>query len=69
MARASARHILVDSEARCEELKKQIEAGTDFADVAKAHSTCHREKVAATWANSDEDKWSRSSTKSFSMAT
>ncbi len=40
MARASARHILVDSEARCEELKKQIEAGTDFADVAKAHSTC-----------------------------
>ncbi|MEZ6151253.1 MAG: peptidylprolyl isomerase [Pirellulaceae bacterium] len=40
MARASARHILVDSEARCEELKKQIESGTDFADVAKAHSTC-----------------------------
>ncbi|MEO8268073.1 MAG: peptidylprolyl isomerase [Aureliella sp.] len=40
MARASARHILVDSEARCEELKKQIEDGTDFADVAKAHSTC-----------------------------
>ena len=40
MARASARHILVESEARCEELKKQIEAGTDFADVAKAHSTC-----------------------------
>ncbi|MCA9158367.1 MAG: peptidylprolyl isomerase [Planctomycetales bacterium] len=40
MARASARHILVDSEARCEELKKKIEAGTDFADVAKAHSTC-----------------------------
>lgn len=40
MPRASARHILVESEARCEELKKQIEAGTDFADVAKAHSTC-----------------------------
>lgn len=40
MARATARHILVDSEARCEELKQQIEAGTDFADVAKAHSTC-----------------------------
>ncbi len=40
MARASARHILVDSEARCEELKQQIEAGADFADVAKAHSTC-----------------------------
>lgn len=40
MPRATARHILVDSEARCEELKQQIEAGTDFADVAKAHSTC-----------------------------
>ncbi len=40
MARASARHILVDSEAQCDELKQQIEAGTDFADVAKAHSTC-----------------------------
>lgn len=40
MARASARHILVDSEAQCAELKQQIEAGTDFADAAKAHSTC-----------------------------
>lgn len=40
MPRATARHILVDSEARCEELKQQIESGTDFAEVAKAHSTC-----------------------------
>ena len=40
MARASARHILVDSEEKCEELKNQILAGTDFADVAKQHSTC-----------------------------
>jgi len=40
MARASARHILVDSEEKCEELKSQIESGTDFADVAKEHSTC-----------------------------
>ncbi len=40
MARASARHILVDSEEKCEELKDQILAGTDFADVAKQHSTC-----------------------------
>ena len=40
MARASARHILVDSEAKCEELKQQINAGTDFAEVAKQHSTC-----------------------------
>ena len=40
MARATARHILVDTEARCDELKQQIESGTDFAEVAKAHSTC-----------------------------
>jgi len=40
MARASARHILVDSESQCEELKQQIEAGTDFAEVAKQFSSC-----------------------------
>ena len=40
MARASARHILVESQAKCEELKKEIEAGADFGDVAKQHSTC-----------------------------
>lgn len=40
MPRATARHILVESEARCEELKQQIDSGTDFAEVAKAHSTC-----------------------------
>jgi peptidyl-prolyl cis-trans isomerase C len=40
MKQASARHILVDSETKCEELKKQILAGSDFADVAKAHSSC-----------------------------
>ena len=40
MARASARHILVDSKEKCEELKAQIEEGKDFADIAKAHSDC-----------------------------
>ena len=40
MATASARHILVDSEEKCKELKDQIESGTDFAEVAKEHSTC-----------------------------
>jgi peptidyl-prolyl cis-trans isomerase C len=40
MARATARHILVDTEAQCEDLKKQIEAGADFAAVAKQHSNC-----------------------------
>ncbi len=40
MASASARHILVSSEDACLDLKKQIEGGSDFADVAKKHSTC-----------------------------
>jgi peptidyl-prolyl cis-trans isomerase C len=40
MAKASARHILVDSEDQCASLKQQIEDGTDFAEVAKEHSSC-----------------------------
>ncbi|MCG6201565.1 peptidylprolyl isomerase [Psychromonas antarctica] len=40
MALASARHILVNSEESCIELKQQIEAGSDFADLAKQHSSC-----------------------------
>jgi peptidyl-prolyl cis-trans isomerase C len=40
MARASARHILVPDEETCLKLKADIEGGTDFADVAKEHSTC-----------------------------
>ncbi|NOQ81290.1 MAG: peptidylprolyl isomerase [Methylophaga sp.] len=40
MAKATARHILVDSEEICLELKKEIEEGTDFAEVAKQNSSC-----------------------------
>lgn len=40
MALASARHILVNSEESCLELKQQIESGSDFADLAKKHSSC-----------------------------
>ncbi|MDP5213338.1 peptidylprolyl isomerase [Pseudoalteromonas tunicata] len=40
MTLASARHILVDSEEHCLELKNQIESGADFAQIAKDHSTC-----------------------------
>lgn len=40
MAKATARHILVDSEEQCNELKNQITGGTDFGDVAKQHSKC-----------------------------
>ena len=35
MASASARHILVKTEEACADLKKQIEEGADFADMAK----------------------------------
>jgi peptidyl-prolyl cis-trans isomerase C len=40
MAQAEARHILVDTEEQCAELKTQIAGGADFADVAKEHSSC-----------------------------
>lgn len=40
MSRATARHILVDTEEKCNELKAKIEGGTDFAEVAKEFSTC-----------------------------
>ena len=40
MIKARARHILVESEAACEDLKKQVEAGSDFADLARQHSKC-----------------------------
>ncbi len=40
MTSASARYILVASEEVCIDLKKKIEEGSDFADVAKEHSTC-----------------------------
>ncbi|MCM2680577.1 peptidylprolyl isomerase [Echinimonas agarilytica] len=46
MARASAHalHILVDSEAQALELRKKIENGSDFGDVAKRFSTCPSSK-------------------------
>lgn len=40
MAKATARHILVQTQEQCESLKKEIEAGADFAEVAKEHSDC-----------------------------
>ena len=38
--KARARHILVSTEEKCNELKSQIASGTDFADVARSNSTC-----------------------------
>ena len=40
MAKATARHILVDTEAKCNELKAALEGGADFAQLAKEHSSC-----------------------------
>jgi peptidyl-prolyl cis-trans isomerase C len=40
MAKASARHILVPTEEECITLKSRIEAGEDFAEIAKQHSKC-----------------------------
>jgi peptidyl-prolyl cis-trans isomerase C len=40
MTTASARHILVEDKATCEKLKREIEAGSDFGDVARRHSKC-----------------------------
>jgi peptidyl-prolyl cis-trans isomerase C len=40
MASASARHILVATQEECEDIKKQIENGADFAELAKAQSQC-----------------------------
>lgn len=40
MSTATARHILVSTEEECESLKQKIEGGSDFAEVAKEHSSC-----------------------------
>lgn len=40
MAKATARHILVNTREKCQDIKKQIENGADFAELARAHSRC-----------------------------
>jgi peptidyl-prolyl cis-trans isomerase C len=40
MARAAARHILVETKEACEKIKEKILAGADFAAMAKEHSQC-----------------------------
>ncbi len=40
MAEATARHILVDTEEKCLDLKQQIADGGDFAALAAEHSSC-----------------------------
>lgn len=40
MSQATARHILVDSESKCQSLIDEIKGGAEFAAVAKEHSSC-----------------------------
>ena len=40
MAKAKARHILVKTEEECEDIKKKIEGGSDFTEIAKQYSQC-----------------------------
>ena len=40
MTTASARHILVDTEEECLDLKERIDAGENFTEIAQAHSNC-----------------------------
>ena len=40
MASAKARHILVETEAECLQLKGEIEGGADFGVLARKHSKC-----------------------------
>jgi len=38
--KASARHILVNSQEECEKIKQAIAGGSDFAEMARKHSLC-----------------------------
>lgn len=61
-ASVHAKHILVDSEDKCNELLESIvSGGKAFEDVAKESSTCHQEQTVETLANSEKDRWSKNS--------
>ena len=40
MTQATARHILVDDESKCQSLIDEIKGGADFAAVARENSSC-----------------------------
>jgi peptidyl-prolyl cis-trans isomerase C len=40
MSKATARHILVNTEEECNDIKNKIENGSDFANMAKQLSQC-----------------------------
>jgi len=44
MAKACARHILLESKEEADRLKKQLAEGADFASLANKYSRCHSAK-------------------------
>ncbi|WP_210731715.1 peptidylprolyl isomerase, partial [Escherichia coli] len=44
MKTAIVRHILVKDKDTAEQLKKKLQAGADFAKIAKQYSTCNSAK-------------------------
>ena len=57
MAQAAARHILVKTEAECNDLVAQIKDGASFAELAKKFSKCpsgrdwRRTRNIRTWSD------------------
>ena len=61
-ASVHAKHILVDSEDKCNKLLESIvSGGKAFEDVAKESSTCRQEQTVETLANSERTEWSKNS--------
>ena len=65
MAKAAARHILVDSEEKCLELKKQIEAGADFRGIGSGTLPVPQGRTAEHWVPLAKGRWSLNSTRWF----
>ena len=57
-ATVHAKHILTDSEEKCNQILESIVSGEKvFEDAAKEFSTCLPDREAETLENSDEDRW------------
>ena len=59
MAVVCACNILVKTRDQAEKLKKQLDGGSDFAWLAKKHSTCPSGNKVKTRASFAQGRWSR----------